>query len=396
MTAGFSRYLDLLRMIATFVVLASHFAYTRFTRGDYLFIREWNIGSDAVILFFVISGYVVAYTAHEKDKTLGAFAFARASRLYSVVIPAIGLTLVFDHLGSHIDPEAYRGWWWNPAPAWEVILRTASFSTEWTANTFRPGTNGPFWSLSYEAAYYALFGIAMFLRGWWRALLLASFLALVGIKVLILMPAWLCGVWLYHHADSLSLRIVPALIGFIGPIALYAAALSISLPDHLMVLTKAAIGESAVSALRFSNEFIWNALIGILVTVHLMAARTLFKRRSRQASSVSIVSLLAGASFSIYLVHYPALQFWHAILPDALTPVLRDALLLGVTLLTCLLFAAAFERQLPQIRKAIREVMGFIEKRLTFMQAISHGRSCSSGSDRRHAANGSKLATRRP
>ena len=100
MTPGFSHYLDLLRVIATLIVLASHMAYARFTRGDYAFIRDWNLGSDAVILFFVLSGYVIAYTAYERDRSLAKFAFARFTSLYSVVIPAILITLALDYLGS--------------------------------------------------------------------------------------------------------------------------------------------------------------------------------------------------------------------------------------------------------------------------------------------------------
>ncbi|MEZ5935567.1 MAG: acyltransferase [Alphaproteobacteria bacterium] len=353
MTPGFSRYLDLLRVIAALTVLASHLAYARFTRGDYLVIREWNLGSDAVILFFVLSGYVIAYAAREKDKTLGRFAFARASRLYSVVLPAILLTLVFDHLGSRIAPAVYDGWWWNPAPMGDVLLRTMTFSTEWAASGFRPGTNGPFWSLSYEAAYYMLFGIGFFLNGWRRLLLLALFLPLAGIKVLLLMPAWLGGVWLFARADVVSLRPIPALVAFVAPILLYAGALAIELPDWLMVLTSAVIGQQAVQALRFSDEFLWNALLGALVTAHLMAARALFERSSFQIDLARLVTWLAGASFSIYLVHYPALQFWHAVLPVGLVPLLRDALLLAVTLTTCLLFAAVSERRLPEMRRAM-------------------------------------------
>ena len=356
MTPGFSHHLDLLRVIAAFVVLASHMAYARFTRGDYLFVREWNLGSDAVILFFVLSGYVIAYTAQEKDRTLPRFAFARLTRLYSVVFPAILLTLALDYLGSRVDPDAYNGWWWNPASAWETLLRSLSFTTEWTANAFRPGTNGPFWSLSYEAAYYALFAIAIFLQGWQRIILLVAVLAFVGIKALLLMPSWLLGVWLYQRASSLRLRPVPALIGFFGPILLYICALTINIPDHFMALTVTSIGKEAVNALRFSNEFLWNALLGLLVTLHLIAALSLFQRTSPKAGLQLLVRWLSGASFSIYIVHYPALQFWHAVLPDTLAPLLRDGVLFGTTLLTCLIFANMFERRLPQWRRAAKDI----------------------------------------
>ena len=70
MTQRFSLYLDFLRFSAAMIVFLSHFAYPRFTDGTYSFIRDLNLGSDAVVFFFVLSGLVIAYTADTKDKTL--------------------------------------------------------------------------------------------------------------------------------------------------------------------------------------------------------------------------------------------------------------------------------------------------------------------------------------
>ena len=159
MPPAFSRHLDLLRVLAALTVLLSHFAYPRFSRGDWLWVRELNLGSDAVVLFFVLSGLVISWTAAEKDRGFGAYAFARLTRLWSVVLPALVLTLVFDAVGARIDRANYVPPWLVEAPAWEVLARGLSFSTEWTGSGFRPGSNGPFWSISYEAAYYLVFGL---------------------------------------------------------------------------------------------------------------------------------------------------------------------------------------------------------------------------------------------
>ena len=266
MSSGFSFYLNLLRILAAFVVLLSHFAYERFTRGDYLIIRDWNLGSDAVVVFFVISGFVIAYAAREKDAAASSYVFARATRLYSVVLPAVLLTLLLDFLGSRIDPGGYDGWWWNPAPAWEVLVRTMTFSTEWGGEGFRPGTNGPFWSLSYEAAYYILFGAFVFLAGFRRALVIALLLLAVGVKPLLLMPSWLFGVWLYHRGSAAVPSLALGVACFAGAGLLYIAALAMNVPASLLMLTQALMGREAVDALRFSNEFVWNGLLGLLVT----------------------------------------------------------------------------------------------------------------------------------
>ncbi len=110
MARSISLWLDLLRFLATIVVVVSHWAYTRFTNGDFRLIREWNLGSDAVIVFFVISSLAIAYAA-ERDGNRGKFVFNRLTRLWSVLLPALVLTFVFDRIGYNISktdyPDAY-------------------------------------------------------------------------------------------------------------------------------------------------------------------------------------------------------------------------------------------------------------------------------------------------
>ncbi len=89
MTKSFSVYLDALRFCAAFLVVMSHFAYPRFTEGRWVWIRELNIGSDAVIVFFVLSGLVISYSAQNKLGMPRQYAFDRLTRLFSVALPAL-------------------------------------------------------------------------------------------------------------------------------------------------------------------------------------------------------------------------------------------------------------------------------------------------------------------
>src|SRR5690348_1377346 len=160
MNRAFSTYLDAVRFLAAFTVLLSHWAYERFTGGTFIGIRDYNLGSDAVVIFFVLSGLVIAYTASSKDRTAQAFTFSRATRIISVALPALALTFLLDRLGAHLDPAAYDGWWYQPRGALDMLWQGLSFSSEWHVPGVRLGTNGPYWSLSYEVAYYLLFGAA--------------------------------------------------------------------------------------------------------------------------------------------------------------------------------------------------------------------------------------------
>lgn len=353
MSAGFSTYLNLLRFLAALVVLLSHFAYPRFTGGDWLWVRQLNLGSDAVVLFFVLSGFVIALTAERKDIDLSDFAFARATRLVSVALPALVLGWALDRWGAATAPEQYFAPFYAPLPLWETLLRGLSFSNEWGGGlTARLGSNGPYWSLSYEVAYYALFAIAYYLDGTRRAALLTAGVLLVGVNVLLLMPAWLMGVWLYRRLRTAAPMRVASAVVFAGlPVAAYALALRFDVPQVLQsTLQPAPPGHP----LRFSDEYLWNALLGLLVCIHLLGVAALTRAGLSVFGSLSgrlsaPIAWLAGASFSIYLVHYPLLQALHALWPGA-----GQAGLFLATLALCFVFAAAFERPLHLWRGLLR------------------------------------------
>lgn len=342
MSAGFSVYLNLLRFGAALVVLLSHFAYPRFSGGGWLWVRELNLGSDAVVIFFVLSGFVIALTAERKDDTLGRFAFSRLSRLLSVALPALVLTWALDRMGHAADPASYFAPYYAPLPLWEMLARGLSFSNEWSGMATRLGSNGPFWSLSYEAAYYALFAVCFYLSGLRRAALLVMFGLLFGLDVLLLMPAWLMGVWLYHNLHRIA-GVTPqlALVLALGPVAAYAMCLAIDLPHILQTQVQP---QFPGHALRFSDEYLWNAMLGALTTLHLLGAAALARQAdlSRLAKGAN---WCAGGSFSLYLVHYPVLQWLDATLPG-----LGNGPLFLATLLICYGFAALFERPLPAMR----------------------------------------------
>lgn len=348
-----SIYLDLLRFLAAVVVLLSHFAYARYTGGRYLVIRDLNLGSDAVVIFFVLSGLVIALTSRVKDKTLGNYAFNRATRMFSVAVPTLVLAFALDRIGAAIDPVAYSGWWYNPVSFGRMLWSGLTFSSEWTGQQVRLGTNGPYWSLSYEVAYYVLFGAAMFLKGPKRWAVLGLSVLVFGFNVLILLPAWVIGVWLFHRLqrpDQMASAQAPVLA--IAPWLVYIAMLALDVPQLLTNVTANVTSAETVAALRFSDEFLWNWLIAVCFTVHLMAMSVWLEHRKMFA--IKAIRWLAGGSFSLYLLHYPLIQFFSAVLPKSGNWFVDDALLLGLTVAVCFIFAEIFERRLGPRRKRLQ------------------------------------------
>jgi peptidoglycan/LPS O-acetylase OafA/YrhL len=351
-----SLHLDAIRLLAAIVVLLSHWAYPRFTGGDYIVIRELNLGSDAVVVFFVLSGLVIAHAAETKDRTLGQFAFHRATRIYSVAIPVLILTQLFDLLGQRLDPVAYEGWWQSSASLGKQIFDALAFTSQSWLNNTRIGTNGPYWSLAYEVWYYVAFACLFYLRGAARFAWTTLACLIAGPKILLLAPIWWFGVWTWRHlAMARALGRLVAWTLALAPLGIYVICQAIDLPRDLLSGTKAVLGEQfVVLGLGFSDEVVWNLIVGVLVTAHFLGVAGLAVTATRPAGPWTVrVKWLAGASFSLYLVHYPTLQLLDAILPSCAAPQLRHALLLGLTLGACFAFASVFERRLDLWRRLL-------------------------------------------
>lgn len=227
-----------------------------------------------------ISGFRAAIfsSCAKSISQLTRYGFNRLTRLFKVIFPALVLMLIFDSIGLQIDATAY------PAPYYEAIsplttfVRGLTFSTEWfgALDRVRLGTNGPLWSLSYEAGYYILFGIAVFLQGPLRIALIACVAFVVGLPILALMPAWLMGVYLWHRLRDPGLTNLPNSVAWglaIGAPALLVACKAIGVDDALSAITAAAFGSvSHHTILGYSDEVLWSMLIAVSFAFHLFGA----------------------------------------------------------------------------------------------------------------------------
>ncbi|MDJ0629605.1 MAG: acyltransferase [Rhodobacter sp.] len=355
MNKGLSIWLDVLRCAAALAVLFGHLAHVRFTNGDFYVLREINIASDAVVVFFVISGLVIAFAA-DRDGTPGIYAFNRITRLLSVVIPALILTVILDAIGTQITPSAYPAPYYQPASYTDFLLRGVTLSTEWTGlfDRIRLGTNGPLWSLSYEVAYYILFGIAVFCRGIARVLGLGLVALIVGWPILALFPAWLLGVLVWRHVSTTPTDAINPIFAWslvFVPAVLLIAARRAGIPDILTELTAAAVAPASHHVmLGYSDEVLWNSLIALAVALHLAGIASVLRGRAfdMHTPRVRAIRWFAGGTFSIYAVHYPILHFLDAVLP-ADTPFYNFKMAV-LTLAACFCFAHLFERPIKAFR----------------------------------------------
>lgn len=299
-SSEFSAYLDLLRVAAAYFVLLFHMKKLQLGPENLLRLIP-DHGHDAVILFFVLSGYVIA-AATDRKRASGfrEYLLDRASRVYSVALPALLLSAVLAIFFQTLLKVA------QPYSLSDLAVSTLSNvfflgqSWNWKIWVFY---NQPYWSLCYEVMYYLGFGVFVFARGWARWFGLLAVALISGPKVLLLLPCWVLGVLAYTYRDSLRLKSVQAIVlGFIVPVLILFALNKVGFGSTVRTVAHELWGDQKAN-LEFSNDFLIDYVTASLVALNLYAARYLnipfllyFKRAIVTAASFS---------FTLYLLHLP-------------------------------------------------------------------------------------------
>jgi peptidoglycan/LPS O-acetylase OafA/YrhL len=316
LTPAFSAYLDFIRFAAALGVFFCHFSWPAFTGGAVPQVLG-AYGIVAVTIFFVLSGYVIAYVSSNRESNAPAWFASRISRLYSVVLIALPLTFFLDRTGSYLRPDFYRLHDVLMKPeSWQGYLSSLFFVNEYRVFRFDgivPGTNVPYWSLSFEATYYVLAGMALFARRkLWLALAVVILIA-AGRTITALLPVWVLGFLLYRTTAAKNLS---------TPMSLF-----------LFVLTAALVLISPFLDARipFQNFGVWmpwgrgqvnrNLFLdyGVAVTfsINLLCARNLLASVQIRDRSRAVVRWLGSLTFPLYCIHFPVLCFLAAISPCA-------------------------------------------------------------------------------
>jgi peptidoglycan/LPS O-acetylase OafA/YrhL len=309
MGKSFSIYLDLVRFVAACLVYIYH-SNQRLLVHDIL--PASTYGHSAVMVFFVLSGFVIAFITDTKERHWAAYAASRISRVYSVALPAVFLTIALDGVGRHLYLALYD------YPFDQFLLRSAAsllLLNELWFVSITSFSNVPYWSICYEMWYYVAFGFAMFLPRRLGMLAVAMLALVLGPKVVLLAPIWMLGVLLYRWQ---RLRHISALQGWLlvagssaGIVAFHHAGVTALVETYFKDL----IGADWHKQLTFSKFFLSDYLLGILVFLNFAGMR-------RVSDSLAPLLLplerpirwLAGYTLSLYLLHQPLFLFWAAVL----------------------------------------------------------------------------------
>ncbi len=299
-----SDFLNFTRWFAAWLVVAEHVRALVFAEFSTIqnaktwlpFYFVTGFGHEAVMIFFVISGYLVGgkvWSSFSEGRFRWNNYFCdRLSRLYAVLIAAMFIGLAFDTIGLNFfnrygqytntatTPLALVSRDFSAALQVSDFIAGLCFLQTVTSPTF--GSNGPLWSLANEWWYYVLFPLALAVVHEPRWGL--KFIALVILAALCMsLPTGLLvlgGVWLVGVIVSLIQR--PLLPVWLSTI-----------------LTAGALGNARLDLL--GSSLVQEYAIGVTFAVLLNSMAMSAYRFPLNKLSFT----LADFSYSLYLLHFP-------------------------------------------------------------------------------------------
>lgn len=341
MSASYFDNLAGVRGVAAAVVLLSHVVQIYFLRfiglGSPLHQISSLTSEYAVVVFFILSGYLITHTLETNIERngrlrLSVFAAARIARLYPPFLYAVGVSLavflVMDlfRLPGRSGPLSLPG---DIYAAREIVhlslgeIKQALFMLQGMLEI-----NGPLWSLYIEAKLYVLFACALALVTGRRSLAQMLTLALV-----------------FYYVTKAGVDLNPGFAGYsavwlTGALAYYVWN-ERSGWDNRLLLCVALIAVILIAdgwwALQ-SGGTVWLTARNVLVAA--VIAWLLFKLRLR----VPAGKRLADCSYSLYAAHFPVLLLGQSLLISSgsisvgaavATAIVSTAAAAGVALFGC-------------------------------------------------------------
>jgi len=340
-----SLYLDAVRVLCAFGVLFWHASQPPISDGAFTAFP----GHHFVIVFFVLSGFVIASTAERPDCTWKNYAADRISRLSCVVIPGLLLTYGLDSLGEHFLPEVYS----LVSPDHQFLRFCFNFfylQQHWFLCT-NPSSNQPFWSIAYEFWYYVIFATWIFIRRSrlkWLALVLISLF--IGPKIMLLLPCWLAGCATYYCCKCRFQ--IPKKLQWVFFVASLVAIICILYSPKSFGMDN---GRSGRWPLYHSFNFIADNIFAVIVAFNFWTAGQILTSKTDIAGA-SLIRWASHRTFSLYLYHVPILWCIRALTNyDIHKPLSVFCAIVG-----CLVVVAGVseftEQYYPQLRKLTRAV----------------------------------------
>jgi peptidoglycan/LPS O-acetylase OafA/YrhL len=316
----FSIYLDLVRFTAAVLVFISHVPH--FAGG-----WGWQLsgfGHEAVVIFFVLSGFVISYVVFDKNENLQKYTVSRLSRIYSVAIPALILTVLLYYIGQEINPDAFNTL--NEKlkdPIWTLASAALFINQSWIATPIF--SNLPYWSLGYESLYYVFFGVLVYMKGSKKSFTLLLILIIMGPSIILYLPIWFAGVLCFRSLNKFDLNKRQAFLAYMVSVIGIIILSNEAIQNQLNSFAHQIVGEPFISLLlEPAEQFFSDYILTIFVSLHIFSSYFIFKDITIFTGvAEKIIRELSSHTFSLYLFHMPMLYFVSAIAPYKSAPILN-------------------------------------------------------------------------
>ncbi|CAG7632408.1 acyltransferase family protein [Paenibacillus allorhizosphaerae] len=315
-----SRYLDALRWFAAVYVMIYHLRPVLFqgfngVEHKHLLVKAayllTSMGYEFVMLFFVLSGFFISASVLKAIRS-GTFSWKtylinRFTRLWLVLISALILTSIWAQTQLLIYPQSD---YFTDNMKWSDFAGNLFF----LQGIFFPnyGGNLPLWSLSYEFWYYMLFpclvltfvsrtrlskilygcitvGMSIMLG---QAIMMYFLIWLLGALLVLLPQIRIRKEWLFR----LGVPVTAALSGLV------------------MLADKALLHQSDADLVqRFVPQLAVSICFASLIYVILHSCN---EPKSVNTKVFNVHTFLAGFSYTLYLTHYPVINFLRVSIGD--------------------------------------------------------------------------------
>ena len=314
-----------------------------------------TVGEEAVIIFFVLSGYLVGGSVIRSVKngtwSWKSYLFKRITRLWVVLIPALVFGISLDIVGMHLFESAtsiYAGPSLTLVPhdlptrlGWKVVAANALFLQGILAPT--AGTNNSLWSLAYEWWYYLQFPLLIlafskatkpFIRVLYLTLLIGSAF-FVGKEIVILFPTWLLGAAI--------------------------AAVPITRLSKMVAIPILTFSMSCLLLVKRFDVSKDGAAWGVAIAFALILFCAVRQRGScRNVVYRRVSGFFSDISYTLYLIHLPLAIFicalvdrpWHYY-PLSITNTGMFLLINAVIVIAAFVFHGLFEGNTDRVRRAL-------------------------------------------
>ncbi|RYZ48817.1 MAG: acyltransferase, partial [Chitinophagaceae bacterium] len=315
------------------------------------FFSLFKWGHEFVLLFFVLSGFVIHYGYALKLKQnsaakiqWGQYLVRRARRIYPPFLFALLLTLILDTIGRANGLAIYDGQTpyqtintnvGNQSLGWQTLLGNLFFLYKEYVPIF--GTNGPTWSLKFEWWFYMIYPLTILVAR--KHIYYAT-----GLMVLLFAASFFPGLW----PGALAREIFGSMIcWWLGVLLAEVATGRIKAPMSVMVAMAligfgvcfVTAGDSRVTDLK--TALLFTAIIAVLLAV---------AQRGKSLKWLEKLKPLGDFSYTLYIIHFPILVLLSGLLMKYLNnglPSHSYFVMLGIVICLAVAYLAHFMVERP-------------------------------------------------